>query len=513
MFQRVVSHPYPRTRPRSSEKSTPVRGCQCKVIRHESRNIPATAAATHGDHRAHARLSRIKLAIPGAYHTRVHARSAGRSTNYSYRCSRHRPARTTPSRMAGATHAAPPEGECRLRPGCLDPGPARDAQDPRNRPEPTSNRPHLTQPEPGPPGTDWLEVFYDLIYGVAIIELTNLLDEQPDWQDLLVFTAIFLPIWWIWMGWTVYVARVEADDPAHRVLTFIQMFAIAAMAVQVHEHSAASATFALAFVGAGSASWPCTGGPAGESRRWPRLFASTCAARGRSAALGDLDLRAVAARLLALGRRAARGLHHAVAAPAHARARAAGLLASGRAARKLFEHRDLGGRDRGGRRDRRTEGHAGGDARGGSVFHAGGVRVVALLGVPGKARSPGHSPLRATVHLWASAARAGAVRAQRGCAPSDSDAGTGVADPATSWLLGGGLAVWLGSMIFLRSRVARGSQPKIYGFYIVSMGAAAVVMLGGVHISAQVDLAILVTPLVAFLVFVNRTRRHVLEPV
>jgi low temperature requirement protein LtrA len=97
---------------------------------------------------------------------------------------------------------------------------------------------------------DWLEVFYDLIYGVAIIELTNLLDDDPTPGELLRFIGLFLPIWWVWTGWTVYIARIEADDALHRILSFVQMFAIAAMAVQVRNHEAGSWIFALSFVGA-----------------------------------------------------------------------------------------------------------------------------------------------------------------------------------------------------------------------------------------------------------------------
>jgi low temperature requirement protein LtrA len=138
------------------------------------------------------------------------------------------------------------EGECRLRPGCTAEGARREVA----LVPPADEHPHLTNPEPEAPGMDWLEVFYDLIYGVAIIELTNLLDEQPTAAGLLRFVGLFLPIWWVWTGWTVYIARVEADDGVHRLLSFGQMFAIAVMAVQVRNHEAGSWIFALAFVGA-----------------------------------------------------------------------------------------------------------------------------------------------------------------------------------------------------------------------------------------------------------------------
>src|SRR5437762_2135923 len=112
------------------------------------------------------------------------------------------------------------------------------------------SRPHLTHPAADPPGEDWLEVFYDIIFGIAIIELSQFVDQEsgPDLSRFLAFVGLLLPTWWVWMGWTVYISRFDADDTPHRLLTFIQMLATAAMAVQIHSGHAGSAIFAAAFV-------------------------------------------------------------------------------------------------------------------------------------------------------------------------------------------------------------------------------------------------------------------------
>src|SRR4051812_16930915 len=87
------------------------------------------------------------------------------------------------------------------------------------------SRPHLAHRSDSPPGEDWLEVFYDVVVGIAIIELSAFLAAEPgpDLRRYLVFVGLLVPIWWVWMGWTVYNLRFEADDAPHRLLTFIQM--------------------------------------------------------------------------------------------------------------------------------------------------------------------------------------------------------------------------------------------------------------------------------------------------
>jgi low temperature requirement protein LtrA len=99
-------------------------------------------------------------------------------------------------------------------------------------------------------GEDWLEIFYDMIFGVAVIEVTALLDADPTLGRFWVFLGLLVPTWWVWLGWTVYTSRFEADDVPHRLLTFGQMLAMAGMAVQIHLEQEGSAIFAGAFVAA-----------------------------------------------------------------------------------------------------------------------------------------------------------------------------------------------------------------------------------------------------------------------
>ncbi len=79
----------------------------------------------------------------------------------------------------------------------------------------------------------WLELFYDLIYVAAIIQLGDALSHHVDWAGALGFIALFIPIWQTWTGFTFYSNRFVIDDFAHRALVFAQMFAIGGMAVSV----------------------------------------------------------------------------------------------------------------------------------------------------------------------------------------------------------------------------------------------------------------------------------------
>lgn len=47
------------------------------------------------------------------------------------------------------------------------------------------------------------------------------------------FVALFIPIWWAWVGHTNYAIRFDTDDIVHRLLTLVIMFAGAIMAVYV----------------------------------------------------------------------------------------------------------------------------------------------------------------------------------------------------------------------------------------------------------------------------------------
>ncbi len=77
----------------------------------------------------------------------------------------------------------------------------------------------------------WLELFFDLIYVAALIQLGDRLSSDVSWSGGAAFIGGFVILWWTWAGTTAFTNRFAVDDVAHRVLAFIQMFAVGNIAV------------------------------------------------------------------------------------------------------------------------------------------------------------------------------------------------------------------------------------------------------------------------------------------
>lgn len=94
----------------------------------------------------------------------------------------------------------------------------------------------------------WLELFFDLIFVAAISELAHNLNRDVSLSGFLGFLLLFVPIWWAWIGATFYANLFDTDDIGHRLLTALQMVAIAALAVNVHDGIGKSSVgFALSY--------------------------------------------------------------------------------------------------------------------------------------------------------------------------------------------------------------------------------------------------------------------------
>lgn len=94
----------------------------------------------------------------------------------------------------------------------------------------------------------WLELFFDLVFVVAVAELAHTLDGDITGAVVLEFVALFVPIWWVWIGSTFYASRFDTDDLEYRFLTAIEMGAVAALAVNIHGAFAdLSVGFALSY--------------------------------------------------------------------------------------------------------------------------------------------------------------------------------------------------------------------------------------------------------------------------
>lgn len=94
----------------------------------------------------------------------------------------------------------------------------------------------------------WLELFFDLVFVVAVSELAHALVEHLTVGGVVSFVVLFVPVWWAWIGSTFYATRFDTDDVEYRVLTAVEMFAVIALAVNIHAGlGATSQGFALSY--------------------------------------------------------------------------------------------------------------------------------------------------------------------------------------------------------------------------------------------------------------------------
>lgn len=108
--------------------------------------------------------------------------------------------------------------------------------------------PRLRSNEHGEHGrrATWLELFYDLVYVVAVAALATHLARHLTPRGVAEFALLFLPVWWSWSGVTFYNDRFDTDDVWHRVATLLLMLGAALLAVHVPTAFAAPG-FALSY--------------------------------------------------------------------------------------------------------------------------------------------------------------------------------------------------------------------------------------------------------------------------
>lgn len=95
----------------------------------------------------------------------------------------------------------------------------------------------------------WTELFYDLVFVVAVAGLGHRLLEDSTLSGFLSFAGLFIPLWWAWAGFTFYADRYDTDDLGQRLLAVAQMVAVALMAASISGGATESLTaYALAFV-------------------------------------------------------------------------------------------------------------------------------------------------------------------------------------------------------------------------------------------------------------------------
>ncbi|NUT18572.1 MAG: low temperature requirement protein A [Hamadaea sp.] len=79
----------------------------------------------------------------------------------------------------------------------------------------------------------WLELFFDLIFVVAVAELANTLEHHPTVHGFVRYVALFLPVCWAWVGYTFFADRWQREDAPHKALMIIAMLMVAFLALAI----------------------------------------------------------------------------------------------------------------------------------------------------------------------------------------------------------------------------------------------------------------------------------------
>jgi low temperature requirement protein LtrA len=96
----------------------------------------------------------------------------------------------------------------------------------------------------------WLELFFDLVFVVAVAQLAEELARDHSLGGFAIFAGLFLPVFIAWQGFTFYADRFDSDDVLFRAVMLAAMLAIAALAVQIPDVAAGrhDAGFVVAYV-------------------------------------------------------------------------------------------------------------------------------------------------------------------------------------------------------------------------------------------------------------------------
>jgi low temperature requirement protein LtrA len=114
---------------------------------------------------------------------------------------------------------------------------------------PIIERPYLRTKDDGARPPSWLEVFFDLVFVVAIDQVARRASiYELTWTVIVGYLLLYAMVWWAWVGYVIYNDRFGTDDLADRLFTLAQMAAVLVLAVRAHDALEAGAVgFAAAY--------------------------------------------------------------------------------------------------------------------------------------------------------------------------------------------------------------------------------------------------------------------------
>ncbi len=93
-----------------------------------------------------------------------------------------------------------------------------------------------------------LELFFDLVFVLAITQCTQLMSDHPTWEGLTRGLLVLGLLWWSWVGYAWLTSVVDPEEDAVRLVIFAAMAALLVVALAVPEAIGDRAlVFALAY--------------------------------------------------------------------------------------------------------------------------------------------------------------------------------------------------------------------------------------------------------------------------
>lgn len=93
--------------------------------------------------------------------------------------------------------------------------------------------PRLRTDDSGHRSASWLELFFDLVFVVAVAQLATTFAEHATLTGYAQFLLVFIPVWWAWVGYTVYADRFDTDDVIFRLLMGAGMLAVGLISIAI----------------------------------------------------------------------------------------------------------------------------------------------------------------------------------------------------------------------------------------------------------------------------------------
>lgn len=77
-------------------------------------------------------------------------------------------------------------------------------------------RPRLRTLEPADAErhASWLELFFDLVFVLAVAQVAPILTDQTDLARFIKYIVLFVPVWYAWVGYTFYQIVLKLTRPS-----------------------------------------------------------------------------------------------------------------------------------------------------------------------------------------------------------------------------------------------------------------------------------------------------------